>query len=186
MCGRYVTEDDKSVDMRSLYHKLSLLYPDVRIKSGEIFPTDTVPLLVGKDLIPVPGTWGYPGYKNKGVIINARSESVAEKPFFRDGILRHRCIIPTNGYYEWSKSKVKYRFNLPDSPMVYLAGIYRNTPDGIRFVVITTRADESVSPIHDRMPVILTFDMMDAWTRGIEDFDVFREATPILNSIKVN
>ena len=97
MCGRYVTEDDKSVDMRSLYHKLSLLYPDVRIKSGEIFPTDTVPLLVGKDLIPVPGTWGYPGYKNKGVIINARSESVAEKPFFRDGILRHRGIISTNG-----------------------------------------------------------------------------------------
>lgn len=187
MCGRYVTEDDTSVDMSALYHELSQSYPDIRLKSGEIFPTDTVPLLCGKELIPLPATWGYPGFQNKGVIINARSESVADKPTFRDGFLNHRCIVPTNGYYEWSRSKVKYRFNLPDTQMVYLAGIYRNTPEGIRFVILTTDANESVSPIHHRMPVILTPDMRDAWMYSArEALDCLRTPIPLLNPIKAN
>lgn len=185
MCGRYVTEDDTSVDMSALYQEISQSYPDIRLKSGEIFPTDTVPLLCGKELIPLPATWGYSGFQNKGVIINARSESIADKPTFRDGFLNHRCIVPTNGYYEWSKSKVKYRFNLPDTQMVYLAGIYRNTPEGIRFVILTTDANASVSPIHHRMPVILTSDMRDAWMYSAKEAtDCLRTPTPLLNPIK--
>ena len=181
MCGRYVTEEDTSIDMGALYRELNLSYPNISLKSGEIYPTNTVPLICGTEQMTLPGTWGYPGYPNKGVIINARSESVTEKPTFRDGFINHRCIVPTNGYYEWSGSKVKYRFNLPETPMVYLAGIYRNTPEGIRFVILTTKANESVSPIHQRMPVILTSGMMDSWMYSVKEAaDCLRAQPPRL------
>lgn len=185
MCGRYVTEEDTSVDMGALYHELNISYPNISLKSGEIFPTDTVPLLCGRDQDVLPATWGYPGFQNKGVIINARSESVTEKPMFRDGFMNHRCIVPTNGYYEWSKSKEKCRFNLPGISMVYLAGIYRNTPDGIRFVILTTEANESVSPIHHRMPVILTSDMMSSWMYSAKEaFECLQKNSPLLSTNK--
>ncbi|MBQ8409642.1 MAG: SOS response-associated peptidase [Clostridia bacterium] len=169
MCGRYVTEEDTSIDMKRLYDHLRAAYPAVSLKSGEIFPTETVPILCGAGNRPIPGKWGFQGFNHKGVIINARAETVMEKPFFRDCFLNRRCIIPTNGYYEWSKSKEKYRFNLPDSPLSCLAGLYRNDPDGARFVILTTSANESVTPVHHRMPLVLTPSMTELWTSHTKD-----------------
>lgn len=163
MCGRYVAEDDESVDMGALYRALHTAYPTVQLKSGEILPTDTVPLICGREKTPMPGTWGFPGYNGKGLIINARVESVAEKVTFRDAFLRCRCIVPTTGYFEWSKQKQKFRFNLPGTRMVYLAGLYRSTPEGLRFVILTTAANDSAARIHPRMPLILAGGMTDAW-----------------------
>lgn len=161
MCGRYVTEEDSSIDMQKLYSELRLSYPDIQLKSGEIFPTDTVPILCGAKCTPLPGKWGFQGY-NKSLIINARAETAAEKPTFRDCLLHRRCVIPTNGYYEWSKSKEKYRFNHFDSPMLYLAGLYRQDSDGIHFVILTTNSNESCN-IHPRMPLILPHADIGRW-----------------------
>ena len=176
MCGRYVAEDDTSIDMGALYRELRMSYPGINLKSGEIFPTETVPLLCGNEKVPVPGTWGFPKFDGKGVIINARSESVADKFTFRDSFRSCRCIVPSTGYYEWSRQKEKFRFNLPDQQMLYMAGIYQNTPEGLRFVILTTAANDSVSPIHHRMPLILSDGMADAWTANV------REATDCLRA----
>ena len=181
MCGRYVAEDDESIDMGALYRELRMSYPGVKLKSGEIFPTETVPLLCGNEKIPLPGVWGFPKFDGKGVIINARSESVAEKYTFRDSFLNRRCIVPSTGYYEWSRQKEKFRFNLPGQQMLYMAGIYQSTPDGLRFVILTTAANDSVSPIHHRMPLILTDGMTDAWMANVrEATDCLRAAMPTL------
>ena len=181
MCGRYVAEDDESIDMGALYRELRMSYPGVKLKSGEIFPTETVPLLCGNEKVPVPGTWGFPKFDGKGVIINARSESVAEKYAFRDAFLTRRCIVPSTGYYEWSRRKEKFRFNLPGQQMLYMAGIYQNTPEGLRFVILTTAANDSVSLIHHRMPLILTDGMTDAWMANVREAnDCLRSAMPAL------
>ena len=164
MCGRYVGFDDGNDVIKEIYQKTFDQFPDAPIKIGEIFPTETVPVLAGPQLAPVPMKWGYPGFNGKGVLINARAETAAEKYTFRDGLLSSRCVIPTCGYYEWDKRKTKFRFNLPDEPMLYLGGFFSRFPDGDRFIILTTSPNDSVSDVHDRMPLILTEKMLPIWT----------------------
>lgn len=171
MCGRYVTEEDTSPEMQAVYRAVRAAYPDISLKSGEIFPTDTVPLILdggqGRGLCLYPASWGFPAATGKGMLINARAETAAVKDTFRDCFLHGRCIIPTNGYYEWSGDKQKYRFNLPGRRTVYLAGLYRAAPEGLRFVVLTTAANESVLPVHHRMPVVLLPDALGRWAQDV-------------------
>jgi putative SOS response-associated peptidase YedK len=107
--------------------------------------------------------WGFDKWNNKGVIINARSETAAEKKMFAKPIAERRCIIPSTGFYEWAKThgkaKIKYQFNVPDSPMLYMAGFY--TADN--FVILTRAANDSMADVHDRMPVILYKDELVSW-----------------------
>lgn len=167
MCGRYTVEEDESVDLRKLYRDIRLTHPHILLKSGEIFPSDTVPLLCGakggQNTLPAPAIWGFPGYKGKQLIINARAETASEKPSFRDSFLMGRCAIPTCGYYEWAADKTKYRFNLPEQKILYLAGLCRLYPEGLRFVVLTTEAVPSVRPVHHRMPLLLDETALADW-----------------------
>ena len=77
MCGRYVTEEDTSIDMGALYRELNLSYPNISLKSGEIYPTNTVPLICGTEQMTLPGTWGYPGsmHARKALLKNQPSET---------------------------------------------------------------------------------------------------------------
>lgn len=167
MCGRYTVEEDESIDLHRLYRDIRFSHPDILLKSGEIFPTDTVPLICGakggQNTLPAPAAWGFPGFKKNQLIINARAETASEKPSFRDSFLSGRCAIPTCGYYEWDASKAKHRFNLPDRKVLYLAGLCRLYPEGLRFVVLTTAAAPSVLPVHHRMPLLLDETAISDW-----------------------
>lgn len=166
MCGRYTGNTDENEEIKSIYIATSRAFPGVRLNSDEIFPTHTVPILRGNDagVTPVPAVWGYPKYDGKGVIINARAETAAEKYTFKDSLLHRRCAVPTTGYLEWSADKTKYRINLPGGSMLYLAGIYKQFDDGIRFTILTTSANSSIESVHDRMPVILPADSIVRWS----------------------
>lgn len=173
MCGRYTIEEDESVDLRAIYEELRVSHPFAAVKSGEIFPTDTVPLLCfggdNRPLCPAVGVWGFPkATGGASVIINARAETAAECPTFRECFLRRRCVVPTAGYFEWSPEKIKHKFSLPGSPVTYLAGLWMPDPMGARFVVLTTVANPSVSPVHHRMPVILSPEFLTDWVRNID------------------
>jgi putative SOS response-associated peptidase YedK len=104
-------------------------------------------------------------------LINARSETVAEKPAFRHAIKYHRCIIPTSGFYEWAHSDPKkqpYYIRLADHSPMCLAGLWESwkAPDDSEletFTILTTTANKLVEPIHDRMPVILHPDTFSLW-----------------------
>ena len=65
--------------------------------------------------------------------------------------------------YEWDKQKRKYHFRLPNERMLYMAGLYQDYADGRRLVILTTGANSSMRDVHDRMPVILTRDMVRTW-----------------------
>lgn len=108
------------------------------------------------------------GYK----MINARAETVADKPAYRTALRTKRCIIPASGFYEWRRSgkqKTPYYFYLRSQQLMALAGLWaewRCPTDGqiIRsFTILTTTPNVLVQPMHDRMPVLLDQDGVDIW-----------------------
>jgi putative SOS response-associated peptidase YedK len=133
-------------------------------RAPEIFPMNEALVIHGGERRELSEMrWGFPNPYGKNRIINARSETVAAKPLFRDAFRRRRCLIPANGFFEWQKREgrnVKYRIGLPDYSLFSLAGLYGNFPaaDGSlfpAFTIITTTATAALSPIHDRMPLII-------------------------------
>lgn len=166
MCGRYSLFDDQdNAEIRQIIAEVNRKYPDQPIRTGEIFPTNTVPVLTvdGSEIIPKPLVWGFPKYTGSGVIINARAETAEEKKTFRQNLFASRCIVPSTGFYEWDEHKKKYLFRLPSEQTLYMAGISKEY-DGIqRYVILTTAANDSMKNVHHRMPVILPRDKLHMW-----------------------
>ncbi len=111
-------------------------------------------------------------------MINARAETVAEKPAFRDALRRRRCLILADGFYEWQrngKERRPMRVVMRSGEPFAFAGIWSvwKDPDGNRIpscAIITTTANDALRPIHDRMPVILTKEAEKLWLdRSVED-----------------
>jgi putative SOS response-associated peptidase YedK len=104
-------------------------------------------------------------------MINARSETVAEKPAFRQAIRSRRCIVPASGYFEWKSTpagKLPHYITTRDGSLFSLAGIWESwkTSEGGNletFSLLTTAANSVMLPIHDRMPVILRPDAFSLW-----------------------
>jgi putative SOS response-associated peptidase YedK len=127
-----------------------------------------------RELVPV--NWGLiPAWaKDPSIghsLINARAETVAEKPSFRSAYRHRRCLIPASGYFEWQKEDDKkqpwYIKGHEDRPLS-IAGLWEHwqSPDGSEIqtcAIITTTANVLMAPIHDRMPLILPRESIDTW-----------------------
>lgn len=105
---------------------------------------------------------------------NARSETVASKPVFRDAFRKTRCLVPSSGYYEWKQlddgSKQPY-FIAPEAPLMHFAGLFsvRQHEDGVpkfTYTILTQPAGHRLAPVHDRQPVVLASDEFEAWIGG--------------------
>ena len=191
MCGRFVIDDSGDIEeMRKIFDDLKKYYSDtlefLNVRRGEVFPTNTVPILIPKmelKIDTVPMQWGLKGHKDK-IYINARSETVYETKTFRDSIQNKRCVIPCNGFYEWAKlrdAKEKYLIEPTATPMLYLAGIYEKRLDPmlpgkeqIRFVILTRESRGLIRSLHHRMPVVVERRYILKWLNGeksdVEDF----------------
>jgi putative SOS response-associated peptidase YedK len=146
---------------------------------GEIRPADLVPVLAtsraGKPAV-FPMLWGFQG--KQSLLINARAETAAEKPAFRDSWQSHRCAVPASWYYEWehlsspdgkTRTGRKYLIQPEGSALSWLAGLYR-LEDGLpRFTVLTQEPSPEVRAIHDRMPVLFPREVISAWIRPDQD-----------------
>ena len=166
MCGRYTLFTEEETDeLRRIVEELQKKNGEV--KTGEIFPTNVAPVLIAQDGKPVPMayTWGFARPGRTGVVINARAETVAEKPMFRACMQNTRCVVPSTGFYEWTKDarKQKYLFRVPKQKALYMAGLWTMGEDGGRFTIVTTAANASVQEVHHRMPVILEEDEIEDW-----------------------
>jgi putative SOS response-associated peptidase YedK len=112
---------------------------------------------------------------------NAKAETIAEKPSFRNSLKRKRCLVPVNGFYEWQtleKLKIPYYITVKGQPIVVLAGLYdqwsnRETGEIINtFTIVTTRANPMMEEIHNlkkRMPVILSPEFENKWLNLLAD-----------------
>lgn len=108
-------------------------------------------------------------------LINARSETVAEKPSFRSAFAKHPCVIPVDGFFEWDHrvgtvKQPNYFYRVDDDPLL-LAGLYeywhnpedRSAKALATCTIITTTPNVDMDEVHDRMPVVLSPDDVDAW-----------------------
>lgn len=184
MCGRYVIED---------FQELSETLRQIPLQSFFDFqpnwnaaPTHQLPVIIDVDggLQMHPMQWGLipgwlkPGEKPKVAPINARSETIAEKPMFRNLVKRRRCLVPANGFYEWKRTggpKQPYYIHLTDQAIMLMAGLYdvREGEDGERqasYTIITGPPNQVMGSIHDRMPMIIHPDDVELWMdRDIND-----------------
>lgn len=184
MCGRYTLAGDES-----------LLAERFGFDPGGVRLTPRYNQAPGQDAAVVVEDggrrlkllrWGVvPAWAKKpgraGPLINARAETLADKPTFKGAFRRRRCLVLADGFYEWRRAAGKRsrpsRFVLADSAPFAMAGLWQPPPKGEggdpagdppadplpTFVIVTTAANELVSPVHDRMPVILTREAEGLW-----------------------
>jgi len=168
MCGRYYVSDDTAREIEKMVQDL-----DRRLavyQSGDISPSAMATVLVQPEnrLAAEDMKWGFPGYDGKSLLINARAESVMEKRTFQESVRQRRCVIPASGFYEWNKRKEKFTFRRAGrAPLLFMAGCYTLYDGKNRFVILTTQANASMAPVHDRMPLILERNEMEQWLSDV-------------------
>ena len=215
MCSRYYVDMEVVKALLRLTSDADDVYMGDLTQAAEAGTVDVCPsqnavLVLGQNgrIFLRQMRWGYPQYDGKTdrrdvysresdkteltgrkaqhLLINARAETAAEKPAFRESLrmpktapfaensraaksaaagipVSGRCAVPAAGFYEWNRSKEKAVFTHRESPVFYMAGLYRKFDGEDRFVVLTTQANVSVAPVHERMPLLLTREEMEAW-----------------------
>ena len=178
MCCRYFL--DESPELRPIVEAMNRsplagrLFQTVPLRSvGEVRPADIAPVLASDRLgrrSVFPMKWGFTG---RNLVINARSETAASRPMFREAWQGHRCAVPVSCYFEWEhllspdgrkKTGGKYRLQTP-SALTWLCGLYRMENGIPCFVVLTREPGEKIRFIHDRMPLILPEKSAEEWIR---------------------
>lgn len=125
------------------------------IQPRDVYPSQLAPVQTRDGVRDM--RWGFAGRTGKGLLINARAETAADKPTFSTALQQTRCVIAASAFYEWNAQKQAFLFeNAAEDTPLYLAGLYTQDTDGQgRFVILTREANDAVSPVHPRMPCLL-------------------------------
>lgn len=180
MCGRFVDPNLRSMGLDTSWLKITP-YP----QRFNIKPTQEVYAIVGGQL--VLARWGLVPSWHRGTLkewkastINARIEEVETKPAFRWSWREGRCLIPAGGYYEWNGEaprKQPHFFSAAgNEPTLWFAGLVAIWQDMLTAAIMTRAANQSVAPVHDRMPVILNIEEQEAWLQGSVSKDLGMQA----------
>ena len=169
MCCRFFTgdaEDDE--ELRAIIDALQRRGGGDAAVARDVLPTDTAAVIASSRRLS-PGVfamrWGFSG-AGGAPVINARSETAHEKPLFAGSMESRRCLIPAGWYYEWERrgrERVRYAIRPEETGLMYMAGLYRLTPAGAQFTILTRDAAPDIAFIHPRMPVILPRDALADW-----------------------
>ena len=218
MCGRFVGAFSAEVLMEEMSDALSEANMTMSFGNDSLFasnyntaPTHTVPILRHEESVVVvdPMQWGLvPSWSKDPTVgskmINARSETITEKPSFRQSVPGRRCIIPMSGFYEWDrtdvKRKVPYFVTRADGHIMLVAGIWTPSPalEGRHtFSLITRESVDDLSHIHSRSPVELhAGDALEWMCNPVPPLELFqpevqprfvaRKVSTLVNSVKNN
>jgi len=173
MCGRY-----SLICIDDLGNRFRVFDPMMGSRSRfNITPGNEMPVIVraGENHAPTM-RWGLIPSWTKDIraakpLINARAETLGEKPAFRSLLNARRCLVPASGFFEWKKEGNRKRpvyFRLTDDPLFSFAGRFDqwHNPEGVTvstYTIITCNANSLVAPLHDRMPVILSRATEERW-----------------------
>ncbi len=183
MCTRYYMDDApkelSEILMKAKQSKLADTFVKKLarpvITSGEVRPTDVVPVIApnaSRQRSVFPMQWGFKNPDHDSTVFNARSETAANKPTFKDAWKSHRCIVPASWYFEWqhykspdgkTKTGDKYTIQPAGYDITWLCGLYRMDDDLPHFVILTREPAGELAKIHDRMPLILPKEKIDEW-----------------------
>ena len=186
MCGRYFWTDDAEDAFLEDFPDLAGVV--MRLRAGDYTPGMSAPAIAadfsgiagaagaaesaesaggvenarsGSGVCMEPLLWGFPGFDKGRLLINARAESVKDRPTFADSFAGRRCALPAAGFYEWDK---KYGAEN-------------------RFVVLTREANASMEPVHDRMPLILSGEEVVPWVSdAAKAGDILTKELPMLKA----
>ncbi len=183
MCTRFYVEPDNE-EIREIIEEVRsspLIGKYIKagsaiLTSGEIRPTNVVPVIApNRSGRPAafPMRWGFqiPG---RSLVVNARTETAAQKPTFREAWEKHRCVIPASWYFEWEhltgisgqkKTGDKYMIQPRGASAAWLCGLYRMEEGLPVFAVLTREPSEELRRLHDRMPLMLPKDRIAEWIR---------------------
>lgn len=179
MCGRF-TQFYSWAELQEFYQLLNTAFPNFA-PSWNVAPTQIIGTILPQGsgaggLIYQPMRWGLVPFWAKDIaignkLINARSETVAEKPVFRSAFKERRCVIPVSGFFEWQKSgraKIPHFIRSVTGEPLSFAGLWENwrAPDGQELMsctILTTDANAVLAPVHHRMPVILGRGEVEPW-----------------------
>lgn len=193
MCGRYVS----AAPVEDLAKYFSANTPEHTLEANyNVAPTTEVYAVRADDgeRAIAPMRWGLVPFWAKDLkigsrMINARSETAADKPAFRRAFAKRRCLLPADGFYEWQKiegqkAKQPWFIHRVDEEPLAFAGLYEfwhpkdddgNDIEGADLVIsctiLTTSANETMAPVHDRMPVMLAPGVWDDWLDPASDHD---------------
>ena len=195
MCGRYAFSDlDDVYEARRILEEVVKRFGEEQaaaVKTGEVFPSERAAVVAqspdgaGVDVMK----WGYP--IGGRLIINARSETLAEKPLFSRSLNGGRCIVPCTGFFEWKaegKRKKKFLIRPEGARFFYLAGLHSTFVDGGRarghFVIVTAPANDAMQAIHPRMPLIVPSDSAGLWLGGGRAGDAVHKIYGLTDSLE--
>lgn len=191
MCGRFYIEPEGDLRemLREANRKQLAVTGQESVAGGEIFPCGVIAALAhgrnGNSAV-YPMRWGYTLNGKPRPVINARSETAAERPMFRDSWQTRRCLIPADRYFEWErdagKKKQKYGISVKKPGPIFLAGLYRYEPTEPlpACVILTAEPAEEIRFIHDRMPVIFSGDEAAMWLTEDPAGMLFRRETDMV------
>lgn len=175
MCGRYTVSKSEAKFRKAFGLQKS---PELFQPRFNVAPTQLAPVVTNEAPDEIAFyRWGLVPSWAKDVsignkLINARSETVHEKPSFRSALKKRRCLVLADGYYEWQKTndgKVPYWIHRKDEDVIAFAGLWEywrptEADEPLHtFTILTTEAQESLKKLHDRMPVILTPETAKVW-----------------------
>jgi len=178
MCGRYYVEPD------GMPGEIARIIEELNRRSGqrraerEVRPTEEAPVVVSGGVAVM--RWGFTLPDRSAPVINARSETAAQRPMFSGSVERARCLIPAGGYFEWrrqGKERKKYRIGCGDR--IWMAGLYRREGNEGRFCILTREAVDGIAFIHDRMPLIAEPETARAWLNGAAGLEELVRRTPV-------
>ena len=169
MCCRFFTGDEEDdEELRAIIDALQRRGGGDAAVARDVLPTDTAAVIASSRRLS-PGVfamrWGFSG-AGGAPVINARSETAHERPMFAESMASRRCLIPAGWYYEWDRrgrERVRYAIRPEEAGLMYMAGLYRLTPAGAQFTILTRGAAPDIAFIHPRMPVILPRDALAGW-----------------------
>ena len=188
MCGRY----DLSQNPAAIQAQFRVPTVPEYQPSPDVRPTEDKPIVRLSregDRKCVLARWGLVPYWAKDVkfghrCINARAETLATTPAFREAYARRHCLVPLNAFYEWSGPKgrrIQWRIRVKTEPLFALAGLWEWWRDAANqqgiasYTIITTEASASIAPLHDRMPVIVAHSDYARWlAAGTEAQDLLK------------
>ncbi len=193
MCGRMNISDHEGIQW--LLNQLGLSLPEEKFTPKyNVSPTSAIwGLAITRGaLTPEPMQWGFiPPWAKEGVfkrpLINARCETIWEKPSFKNLIRRYRAIVPINGFYEWTrkgKEKTANHISLKNTPAMALGAIVQMHSDGyLQCCLITTEANGDMGSVHNRQPVIIQADKIESWLTNDNPDQINSMMQPIENGI---
>lgn len=172
MCGRFVlfTTGDSLIDATEIALDRSVVAPQgTPGPRYNLAPTQIIPIVrSGEEMLLEPARWGlFPHWKKDDSgppLFNARGETVAEKPSFRDAFKQQRCLIPMDGYYEWHDKKPHF-VSLGDE-LMWAAGLWSTGLDQMSATMVTTESVEPIAWLHNRLPRFLEHDELEQWLFG--------------------